>query len=108
MSPKEARMEVIGLTDNHCRQCDNKCSRDFVYCWTKCEIGRRLNEIGVVLGGKVFVKTFIQRTEDEWNEICKETMKLKKDGMKYIEIAKKFNVSYGQLRKQLNKRNMKK
>ena len=49
MSPKEARMEVIGLTDNHCRQCDNKCSRDFVYCWTKCEIG-------VVLGGKFLLK----------------------------------------------------
>lgn len=101
MSSKEARMEVIGLTDNHCRQCDNKCSRDFVYCWTKCEIG-------VVLGGKVFVKTSIPRTEDEWNKICEETMKLKGNGMKYIEIAKKFNVSYGHLRKQLNKRNMKK
>ena len=35
-------------------------------------------------------------------------MKLKENGMKYIEIAKKFNVSYGHLRKQLNKRNMKK
>ncbi|AIM33333.1 TPA: hypothetical protein QCW00_006531 [Bacillus thuringiensis] len=60
------------------------------------------------MGGKVFVKTSIQRTEDEWNTICEETMKLKEHGMKYIEIAKKFNVSYGHLRKQLNKRNMKK
>nr|WP_276569337.1 zinc-finger domain-containing protein [Bacillus thuringiensis] len=49
MSPKEARMEILALTDNHCRQCDNKCSRDFVYCWTKCEVGKRLNEIGGVL-----------------------------------------------------------
>ncbi|WP_144499266.1 zinc-finger domain-containing protein [Bacillus sp. FDAARGOS_235] len=108
MSPKEARMEVIELIDNHCRQCDNKCSRDFVYCWMKCEIGKKLNEIGVVLGGKVFVETSIQRTKEEWDKICEETIKLKENGMKYVEIANKFHVSYGQLRKQLNRHNMKK
>ncbi|MED1406495.1 zinc-finger domain-containing protein [Bacillus mycoides] len=105
MNKKEAIMEVVKLLDNHCHGCENRYSHDLSYCWKKCEIGKRLNTLGGFLGGKVVGKQQKQRTPEQWDDICKTTVKLKENGMTYIKIAKKFNVSVGHLRLQLKRRN---
>ncbi|MEG7934967.1 zinc-finger domain-containing protein [Bacillus mobilis] len=107
MNKKEARMEVGKLLEKHCHACENRCSRDLQYCWKKCEIGKRLNEIGVFLGGKVVNEQQKRRTTEQWDKICEATVKLKENGMTYKKISNKFNVSVGQLRMQLKRRGMK-
>ncbi|PFB05027.1 hypothetical protein CN385_05880 [Bacillus anthracis] len=106
MNKREARMEVGKLLENHCHGCKNRYSRDLQYCWSKCEIGKRLNEIGTFLGGKVVNEQQKRRTTEQWDEICETTVKLKENGMTYKKIANKFNVCVGHLRLQLKRRNM--
>ncbi|MED2985542.1 zinc-finger domain-containing protein [Bacillus thuringiensis] len=108
MNKKEARMEVGKLIESHCHSCKNRRSRDLEYCWSKCEIGKRLNEIGVFLGGKVVNEKQKRIATEQWDEICETTVKLKESGMTYKKIASKFNVSVGYLRIQLERRVMKK
>ena len=83
MNTKEARIEVGKLLDNHCHACENRYSRNLQYCWKKCEIGKRINQIGVFLGGKVANEQHKRRTTKQWDEICEITVKLKEKGMTY-------------------------
>ncbi|MCM3223347.1 hypothetical protein M3644_26715 [Bacillus cereus] len=108
MNKRESRIEILDLQDKHCRECNRRNVYDSGYCWDHCDIGKRINDLGIYLGGQKAQNKKKLRTKLEWDEICIKAISMKDDGIKYIEIAKKFNVSYGHFRKQLNKRNMKK
>lgn len=104
MNKKEARLEVINLLDNNCKECEYRYSQNSSYCWKECEIGKRLNALGTLLGGKMAEVGHKEQERERWDMICKEVVKLRIKKMKYIDIAKHFNVSTGCLREQLKKR----
>ncbi|PGZ34516.1 hypothetical protein COE50_06340 [Bacillus anthracis] len=106
MNQKEARLEIANLLDSNCQECEHKYSHSPSYCWKKCGIGKRLHTLGVVLSGKNVGTHHKPKEREQWDEICKKTVQLRVKKMKYIDIAKKFNVSVGYLRKQLKQRNM--
>lgn len=107
MNKKEVRIEILNLQEKHCEGCAHRCSRDVAHCWTECETGIRLNELGVLLGGRIGTEQKKPRTTKEWNAICKKTLTLSNKGMTYVEIAKKFGVTTGNLHIQLKKRGLK-
>lgn len=107
MNKKEARIQILDLQEEHCIGCTYRYSRDVAYCWTNCETGIRINELGVLLGGRMGTEQKKPRTTKEWNRICKKAATLSKQGLSYVEIAKKYSVTTGNLHIQMKKRGLK-
>ncbi|WP_018782933.1 hypothetical protein [Bacillus sp. 95MFCvi2.1] len=107
MNKKGVRLQIINLQDQHCRACEHRYDRDMEYCWTKCEIGMRLNELGIVLGGKKGTDKKKIRTKEDWDNICKKAVAMRAKGLTYVRIAEIFNVKEPcQIRLQLQKRGL--
>ncbi|PFH81654.1 hypothetical protein COI81_28990 [Bacillus cereus] len=107
MNKREARIYILNLQEKHCNGCEHRRDTNPEYCWTNCKIGREMNELGILLGGRIGTEQKKQRTKKEWDNICKKAVALKKNGITYVEIAKKFNTDTGGLSKQLKKRGLK-
>ncbi|MDF9520780.1 hypothetical protein P5815_09465 [Bacillus cereus] len=107
MNRKKARIQILDLQEQHCVGCAYRYSRDVAHCWTKCETGIRINELGVLLGGRIGTEQKRPRTTKEWNRICKNAVTLSNKGLTYVEIAKKYSVTTGNLHIQMKKRGLK-
>ncbi|WP_144559995.1 zinc-finger domain-containing protein [Bacillus thuringiensis] len=107
MNKREARIHILNLQENHCDSCEHRRDINPKYCWTDCKVGIEMNELGVLLGGRIGTEQKKLRTTKEWDKICKKARALKKKGMTYVEIAKKFNTNTGHLSVQLKKRGLK-
>ncbi|MES5847950.1 MULTISPECIES: hypothetical protein [unclassified Bacillus cereus group] len=107
MSKKEVRIQILDLQEQHCIGCAYRYSRNVAHCWTNCETGIRINELGVLLGGRLGTEQKKPRTAKEWNRICKNAVKLSNKGLTYVEIAKKYSITTGNLHKQMKKRRLK-
>ncbi|TKJ05925.1 zinc-finger domain-containing protein, partial [Bacillus cereus] len=70
MNKTEIRIEIINLQDKHCRECDYRNDPKMRYCWDHCEIGQRLNQLGIYLGGQNAQNKKKIRTKEMWNELC--------------------------------------
>lgn len=107
MNKKEVRTQILNLQDKHCRECDCRHDFDGRYCWDQCEIGKRINDLGIYLGGQKAQNKKKLRTNLEWDEICIKAISMKEDGMTYVDIAKEFDITTGNLYVQLKKRGLK-
>ncbi|MDZ5607044.1 zinc-finger domain-containing protein [Bacillus pseudomycoides] len=105
MNKAAIRLDVINLQDNHCKSCEHRYDRNAEYCWNKCEIGKRMNNLGVYLGGQNAKNKKKIRTAKDWDELCIKAATMREEGMSYNEIAKVLGVVRGeQIRFQLKKR----
>lgn len=107
MNKKEARIQILDLQEQHCIGCAHRYSKDPAYCWEKCETGIRINELGVLLGGRMGTEQKKPRTTKEWNRICKNAVTLSNKGLTYVEIAKKYSITTANLHMQMKKRGLK-
>lgn len=100
---KAARLGILNLLDNHCNRCEYRYSRDLVYCWESCEIGKEINDLGIYLGGQRGERPKSPRTKEEWNKIYRETMIHLEQGNTYGELAERFGMNQEYFRKKINK-----
>lgn len=107
MNKKAARIQILDLQDQHCVGCMYRYSRDAAHCWTACEAGIRINELGVLLGGRMGTDQKKSRTTKEWNRICKKAVTFHHNELTYVGIAKKCGVTTGNLHTQMKKRGLK-
>lgn len=107
MNKKEIRIEVLNLQDKHCKECDRRYSKQGDYCWRECEIGKRMNQLGIALGGRHGLKVKKQRTIKDWDKLCVKALAMRETGMTYKCIAEVLKVSEGsQITLQLRKRGL--
>ncbi|WP_217582071.1 zinc-finger domain-containing protein, partial [Lysinibacillus sp. GbtcB16] len=70
MNKAAVRLKIIDLMDNNCAGCEHKRDSNASYCWTKCEIGKEINALGIYLGGTLIEKEVKVRTPKDWDKLC--------------------------------------
>lgn len=107
VNKREIRIEILNLQDKHCKECDRRYSKQGDFCWRECEIGKRMNQLGICLGGRHGLKVRKQRTTKDWDKLCVKAVAMRKTGMTYKCIAEVLKVSEGSpITLQLRKRGL--
>ncbi|PEZ27229.1 hypothetical protein CN345_23615 [Bacillus thuringiensis] len=102
MNPKDKRIRILDLQDQHCQICEYQMKPLQVCLQQHCEIGQELKDLAHVLvtEGKE------QKSMASWDAICKQATQLAQQGFGATYISKKLGCSRTTLREQLKKRGL--
>ncbi|PGS83970.1 hypothetical protein COC69_01265 [Bacillus cereus] len=103
MDARKIRIRILNLQDKYCRKCEHHTG-PHTHCMYHCEIGKEMYRLGMDLVPEE--KNYAKQTQLEWDERCKQTLTLRKEGLTYKQIAQKLGCHASSLRTQLQKRGL--
>ncbi|HHK5536983.1 TPA: hypothetical protein ACQUHH_005534 [Bacillus mobilis] len=101
MNDKEKRIRILDLQDKHCQTCDYQM-QPLKKCIQHCSIGQELQ----MLARELFTESKRQKSREDWDEICKQAVKLYERDVGNTTISKKLGCPASTLRDQLKRRGL--
>ncbi|MEX0417510.1 hypothetical protein [Bacillus sp. C30] len=101
MNDKEKRIRILDLQDKQCQTCEYQM-QPLKKCIQHCSIGQELQ----MLARELFAEGKRHKSKEDWDEICKQAVKLYERGVGNTIISKKLGCPASTLRDQLKRRGL--
>lgn len=101
MKDKIKRVRILDLQDQHCQTCEYRM-KPLKQCMQDCLIGQELS----MLASGLFEGCKEQKSKEEWDEICRQAVKLYEQGLGTTMITKELGCPSSTLRDQLKRRGL--
>ncbi|MBG9612208.1 hypothetical protein [Bacillus cereus] len=108
MNAKQLRIQILDVQDLYCQTCSFQ-SASYMYCYKQCLIGAWIEKAGkslLLLSGQGSLEKSYRQSEQKWDDLCREAVKLQQTHVTYRAIAKFLECDESTLRKQLTKRGL--
>ncbi|KXY34875.1 zinc-finger domain-containing protein [Bacillus sp. FSL K6-0067] len=101
MNDRKKRIRILDIQDQYCQTCEYQM-QPLKKCIQHCTVGQELK----TLARELFPESKRCNPREDWDEICKQAVKLYEEGFGNTIISKKLGCPTSTLREQLKRRGL--